>query len=126
MSEATTDVSERVAEELRALMARGRVTQAQLAARLGVGPMYVSRRLSGATPLSVDDLFGICGALDVEPSELLAAARRPAPFGPGPGVSRVPLRLQSNNDTYRSPVRATYGARGTVENPDHVPAARAA
>lgn len=55
-----------------ALEARG-MSQAKLAMTLGVTQMWVQRRLSGATRLTVDDLVAICGALGLDPRELLPA-----------------------------------------------------
>jgi DNA-binding transcriptional regulator YdaS (Cro superfamily) len=85
-------LSERVAEEIRALLARRRVTGRELARRLSVSSPWVSQRLTGHTEIGVNDLERIATALDVEITALL------------------PTRI---NKTYSPPpVRAT-GPRST-------------
>lgn len=46
----------RVAEEVRALMGRRRMSQAQLGAVLKISQVSVSERLRGKTPFTLDDL----------------------------------------------------------------------
>jgi transcriptional regulator with XRE-family HTH domain len=60
-----------VATEVRALVARHMIPQAKIAEALGVGPMHVSRRLSGKTPFDVDELAAVARLLGVEVVELL-------------------------------------------------------
>jgi transcriptional regulator with XRE-family HTH domain len=57
-----------VAEEVRAAMARKRLTQTQLGRLLGLGQSAVSRRLSGEVPFDVVELHRIAEAtgFDVE------------------------------------------------------------
>lgn len=55
--------NDRVAAELRARMARDQLTIGKLAERIGVGPMWVSRRVKGELSLSTDDLETIVAAL---------------------------------------------------------------
>lgn len=57
--------TERVAAEVRAQMARKRVTQTDLAAALGVSQMTISRRLNGRAPFDVEELAAVALALDV-------------------------------------------------------------
>lgn len=59
-----------VAAEIRAEMARQRLTQTALAERLDVNRAYVVRRLSGDTPLTVGDVAAIAAALDVRFADL--------------------------------------------------------
>src|SRR3982751_926451 len=66
---------EPLAEEIRALMGRRRVTGANIAAALGKSQSYVSRRLTGETAFDTDDLEIVCGLLKVDPETLIAAAR---------------------------------------------------
>lgn len=54
-----------VAGEIRAELARQRRSQAELAELLGVSKPWLSRRLSGETPLSVADVAVIAEALQV-------------------------------------------------------------
>lgn len=56
MDHATGDLRARVAEEVRALMARRRINGVQLSKEIGRSNMYLSRRLNGSTPFDVDDL----------------------------------------------------------------------
>jgi transcriptional regulator with XRE-family HTH domain len=62
-----------VAAEIRAEMARRRMTQQRLADLLGEQQWWVSKRLTRAIPLSIDDLDRIARALDLPPSFFLSA-----------------------------------------------------
>ena len=64
---------QRVAEEIRALLARRSMSGSELARRVGVTQPYMSRRLTGEIAFDVDDLQAIAEVLDVQPSDLLAA-----------------------------------------------------
>jgi transcriptional regulator with XRE-family HTH domain len=66
-----TRLREVVAEEIRALLGRRRMSGGALAAAIGKSEMYVSRRLRGETPFDIDDLDAIATALGVEPGKLL-------------------------------------------------------
>jgi transcriptional regulator with XRE-family HTH domain len=66
-----TTPTDRVAAELRATIARQNVNQRELAAAIGVDPMWLSRRLRGAVSLSVGDLLRICEGLDIDPCSLI-------------------------------------------------------
>lgn len=77
-------LSELVAEEVRALMARRQMSGRTLALKLNVSPSWISYRLSGKQPIDINDLALIAGALDVNPLDLLpsreitaAAVRNP-------------------------------------------------
>src|SRR4030095_8671617 len=79
---AQTPLSEQVAEEIRVMMTRRRMSGAQLARQLGVSQMWVSDRLRGATPIDLNDLERIAGVLDVAVADLLPPGvlqRRPQP-----------------------------------------------
>jgi transcriptional regulator with XRE-family HTH domain len=60
-----------VATEVRALIARHMIPHSKIAEALGVGPMHVSRRLSGKTPFDVDELAAVARLLNVEVIDLL-------------------------------------------------------
>lgn len=62
-----------VAGEIRASMARQRITGRQLAQQLGKSHMWVSYRLTETTPIQLDDLQQIARALEVEITDLLPA-----------------------------------------------------
>jgi transcriptional regulator with XRE-family HTH domain len=61
---------ERVAEEIRVLLARRRMSAAQLGRQLGVSQTYIWRRLKGETAFDLDDLDRIAGVLGVAPADL--------------------------------------------------------
>jgi transcriptional regulator with XRE-family HTH domain len=63
---------ELIAAEIRAELARARVTQSALAEQLGVSRAWVSRRLSGEVPLSVGDVAAIAAQLGVSFTTLAA------------------------------------------------------
>jgi transcriptional regulator with XRE-family HTH domain len=64
--------TELVAAEIRAEMARQRVSHADVAAKLGVSRPWLSRRLSGDTSMSVDDVAKIAEALGVPLAQFTA------------------------------------------------------
>lgn len=72
--EHTPALSSRVAEEIRALLARRRVSGRKLAEALGFSQSAMSARLTGATPIDLNDLERIAGFLNVEVTELLPRA----------------------------------------------------
>ena len=63
-----------VSEEVRAWMARRRVSGEALAEKLGTSGTFVSRRLLGKTAFDLNDIEAIAAALGVDPHELLAPA----------------------------------------------------
>jgi len=84
---------ERVAEEVRALLARKMMTGADLATAIGRSPMYVSRRLRGEVAFDLDDMerladvFGV-GVSDLLPKpEIASRASRPPATAHYPGVT---------------------------------------
>lgn len=52
------------------------MSQRELARRVGLSQATVSRVLAGKTPMTVDQLGAFCVVLRLEPSEVLAEARR--------------------------------------------------
>ncbi len=72
----TASLSEHVAEEIRALLARRRTRQSQLARQLGVSEQWISVRLRGVQPIDLNDLARIAEALDVSVVALLPASIR--------------------------------------------------
>lgn len=71
---ASQTFGELVAAEVRAMMARRRVTGEVVAAKLGKSRAYVSRRLHGETCLDLDDLATVADALGVSIESLVAPA----------------------------------------------------
>jgi transcriptional regulator with XRE-family HTH domain len=68
-----------VAGEIRAELARQRKSQAELAGQLGVSRPWLSRRLSGETPLSIGDVVVIAGTLGVSIAALTAPVEKNQP-----------------------------------------------
>lgn len=58
-------------DNIRAEMARRRLSQTELAGVLGISQTAVSRRLSGDTRFSVDELLKVAGWLGVPAASLL-------------------------------------------------------
>lgn len=63
-----------VVEEIRAGLARRRVTQDQLAAAIGISQATMSRRLAGTQPFTVPELERVAAFLDVPLGSLVGAA----------------------------------------------------
>lgn len=76
-------LSDHVAEELRALLARRRMSGRDLAKRLGTSPSWVSYRLTGTTEIGLTDLERIAAELGVEVADLLPAPARRSDNGGG-------------------------------------------
>ena len=68
-----TEQADEIARK-RAECARRRITQHQLAESLGLSQMAVSRRLSGAVALDVNELYAVAQLLDITPAELIGDA----------------------------------------------------
>lgn len=69
----TSPPSKIIGANVRAEMARRGVTQAKLAAALGLSQPSVSARLRGVTPFDVDELHTVADFLGVPLSDLLPA-----------------------------------------------------
>lgn len=101
---AAVRLSDAVAKEIRIALIRADLKQAQLAERMGVSEMWVSRRLRGAQPIDLNDLQRFAEALNVPVTTLLPASFRP------------------NDRSATSPVRPTKPARTTPTRPKGRPA----
>lgn len=75
-------LQERVVEEIRVVLARRKMSQAELARRIGESPKNFSRRMTGDVGLSLDQLQDIAEALQVTVTSLLGGAAPTAPFIP--------------------------------------------
>ena len=73
-NELTLTRTAQVAANIRAELARQRVSQRTLADELGMSPAALSNRLAGATPIDVNELGAIADALGVSASALLDVA----------------------------------------------------
>lgn len=68
------DRRERVAAEVRAHMARQKVTASRLSTEVGIPQATLSRKLNGKTPFLVDELMSIGDVVGFDVVELLTAA----------------------------------------------------
>lgn len=76
MSETTTqNLHEQVCEEIRVMLVRRRISQAEVARRAGWTPFYLSNRLNGKTPMNVNDLEALSKILGVEPTSFFPSGR---------------------------------------------------
>ena len=115
---ARTSLSERVAEEIRAQMARKRITGTALAKALRVSNAWVSYRLSGKQPIDLNDLEAIAGALAVPVADLFPPDVRQgsrtnqgnSPVLDRPTDNRPPARPNGRGDR---PLSTAPGTRRT-------------
>jgi BetR domain len=84
---------EAFAAEVRAELARARISGRQLAAMLGKAQPWVSRRLTGAVAFDMDDVQVIADLLQIDPARMVKAAneatknpRRPESAGASRGA----------------------------------------
>jgi len=70
--------AERVNSNVRAEMARAKRTQAALAHQIGMGQQALSRRLTGQTPFTVDELARVGQALGVSLADLVGGSTKKA------------------------------------------------
>lgn len=67
------------AEEVAKQLQRKAMTRAQLAKLLGTSRAYVTQLLNGKTNLTIETLFRICNAVDIQPNiELKASVLEPS------------------------------------------------
>ncbi|WP_280225002.1 helix-turn-helix domain-containing protein [Nocardia farcinica] len=69
-------IRQALAAELRAAVARADLTQGEVAERTGLHRVTVNRLLSGQRGIDVDQLFAFAFGLDLDPGELVDAAKR--------------------------------------------------
>lgn len=98
----------RVAEEVRALMGRRRVSQMQLADVLGVAQTGVSKRLRGRIPFDANEIGVLAAFFGVAPAVLVGGA--PAPRTTEP--SRLP-RPDSDGEPAVHPGLSVYHPKVT-------------
>lgn len=63
--------SEAVAAEVRAHLARNRISQTTAAKAIGIAQSSMSRRLVGAQPFTVDELYGLADLFGIDPAQLV-------------------------------------------------------
>ncbi len=71
-------LTEAVAGQVRAEMARARITGTQLAEKIGRTGSYVARRLNGAVAFDTDDLAAIAEVLRIDVVDLIPTPERAA------------------------------------------------
>lgn len=99
-------LTDRVADEVRANMARARMTQTDLAGVLGLTQSAVSKRLRGKIAFSVDELEMVADALGVHPAVLLGGigSNNPSPTGPFTGAYLAESNTRSRRKVVILPV----------------------
>lgn len=65
------NLQEQIAEEVRALLARRRISGRQITKELGWSSAYLSRRLNGWTAFTISDLEALASLLDIPVTRLL-------------------------------------------------------
>ena len=125
----TTPLRDRVAEEVRAQLARRRMSASKLGKELGVSQTYVWRRLTGETALDLNDLEAIAGVLGVEVADLLPADLRRTLQTKG-GTLPPPIRPIDNRPPGRPDRSVTTPGRprrtSRIKHPEYVPESRRA
>lgn len=115
---------ELTAGELRATLARKRISAAELARRMGWAQSYMARRIDGRVALDIDDLEAIARILEVNIIDLLPnrgqaindGLLRPTKRGmrsklharPRPGMTRISAPGTGVPATIRRPVPVAY------------------
>ncbi len=64
-----------VAAEVRAMIARQRLSQTVVADRADIARSTLSRKLQGATPFTIDELYRLAEVFGIDAAELLPATR---------------------------------------------------
>ena len=117
-----------VAEEIRAWMARRRISGVKLAEQIGRTQPYVSRRLNGEVAFDVDDLEHIAAALGITVRDLIPntgpesiTVRYPTPDGPARPSSRAKPATRSDvgrrSDNRRPRDVRPFGHPGMIPPP---------
>jgi predicted transcriptional regulator len=75
-TDSPTELYQGVAAEVRAEMARQRLSQGRIAAQMGVSQAAVSRRIIGEVPFDLQDLSKVADILKVSTVELIERAAR--------------------------------------------------
>lgn len=97
-SNAGQPLNERVSREVRALMGRHEISQARLAAWLGVNQTAVSARLRGATEWKIKEIERVAEGFGVHPAALMGGyADSPHPGGPDGGIPLLQYAVRDSN-----------------------------
>ena len=102
------DLNEVVAENIRAEMARERWSGRKAATALGLNQMYVSRRLSGETPMDANDIAAFARLLNVSIESLFQTTKKaPTPKSEGQTLPRLDSNQQPAGSQPAPETRAT-------------------
>lgn len=104
-------LSEAVAEEIRVLLARRRMSAAKLAERIGWKQQYIARRMVGAQSFDLDDLEAIAEGLGVQIIDLFPDRARATRDYLGPDARPVVPRPAPIPAISRRPPRRTDASR---------------
>lgn len=74
---AAADFASAVTAEIRAELARRKITAQRLAHAVGMSKQTMSRRMTGAAPFDLAEVEAIADFFGMTPSELLARAEQP-------------------------------------------------
>lgn len=98
--------TQRLATEIKVAMLRRGMTGRKLALRLGVSQTWMSTRLTGVTPIDVNDLYRIAKLIGVSATDLVKAAEEQAARGAiTPEYSRLAERWTSAARPPRKTIR---------------------
>jgi len=112
-----TSLRERVAEEVRALLGRRKMSASELARQLSLTQKYVSRRLTGETAFDLDDLEKIAAIFGVDVADLLPRSAEGRLV-----VSAGENRRQTTGPNSSAP--KWPGTKGHATRASHAPATR--
>lgn len=115
-----------VAEELRAQMARKRVSGRELARRVHVSAQWMSQRTRGVVPMDTNDMEMLAAALGITLTELLAdAAQRVTIASPDrPTNARNSERYSADSHGVVIPFPQVKPTAATARDTDERPALR--
>jgi DNA-binding Xre family transcriptional regulator len=112
-----------VAEEIRVLLARKRISAAELARRTGIKQSTMSRRMTGETAFDMDDLELIADALDVEVTDLMPKQVR-AGGDPKLGSGQIGRTADLASRSHVAPRPFSQARKDSVRPVSAVPASR--
>jgi len=121
--ERATMLSDRVAEEIRVLLTRRRMSQRQLALALEVSPAWLNYRLTGVQEIGLNDLARIARVFGVSVASLLPPDVREEPqtivglLRPAEKVSGKTFRPLDNRPNGRPKTSSTIAVRRTSRLP---------
>lgn len=111
-------IRERVAEELRVLLARRRMSATELARRTQITQPYLSRRMTGEIAFDLDDLEKIARALGVKVLDLLPRGDTETYPTLAAKPTVRPIRLPTQRSNRRPGDGRPVGHPGGARRPD--------